>query len=129
MKRALLALIVLLGFQSFAVAQGLPASSLWQNQRGSTLEVFFVDPSGSFQGQFINQAKGFECKGTPYPAIGTSKAAAVVFSVTFGQCSSHATWYGVVSGNTMRTNWVLLYAPPNGPPQKFMGSDVFTRVR
>jgi hypothetical protein len=129
MKRVFLALIVLLGFQSLAAAQGLPAPSLWQNQRGSTLELLFVDPSGSFQGQFINQAKGYQCKGIPYPAVGTTRAAAVVFSVTFVQCSSHATWYGVVNGNTMRTNWVLLYAPPNGPPQKSQGTDVFTRVR
>jgi Avidin family len=129
MKRVLLALVVLFGFQSIAAAQGLPAWSLWQNQRGSTLEVFMVDSSGSFQGQFINQANGYDCKGIPYPAVGTSTAVAVVFSVTFVKCTSNATWYGVVTGNTMRTNWVLLYAPPNGPPQKSQGTDIFTRVR
>jgi hypothetical protein len=129
MKRVFIALVVLLGFQSFSVAQGLPSPSFWQNQRGSTLELYFVDPSGTFQGQFINQAKDYKCKGIPYAAVGNSTGAAVVFSVAFLQCSSHATWYGVVNGNTMRTNWVLLYAPPNGPPQKFQGSDVFTRVR
>ena|SRR5258708_3229279 len=129
MKRILLALTILVGFHSFAFSQGLPAPSLWQNQRGSTLEVFFVDPAGSFQGQFINQAAGFQCKGIPYPAVGTIKNAAIIFSVSFVQCTSHTTWYGVVSGNRMTTNWILIYVPPNGPPQRLQGTDVFTRVR
>jgi Avidin family len=129
MKKVFLALIVLLGFQSLALAQGLPAPSFWKNQRGSTLEVYFVDPSGSFQGQFINQAPGYKCQGIPYPAAGTSVGVDVIFSVKFVQCYSHATWFGVVNGNTITTNWILIYAPPNGPPQKSQGSDVFTRVR
>ena len=129
MKRILLALVVLLGFQSLAFAQALPAPSLWQNQRGSTLEVYYVDPAGSFQGQFINQAAGFSCKGMPYPAAGTIKGAAIIFSVSFVQCTSHTVWYGVVSGNTMKTNWILIYTPPNGPPQRLQGTDLFTKVR
>jgi hypothetical protein len=129
MKRILLALTILLASGSLAFAQGIPAWSLWQNQRGSTLEVFLVDPAGSFQGQFINQAAGFQCKGIPYPATGTSQASSVIFAVTFSQCFSHTTWSGVVSGNLMRTNWVLIYIPPNGPPQKLVGTDTFTRIR
>jgi hypothetical protein len=128
MKRIWLALTVLLGFHSFAFAQ-IPAFSLWQNQRGSTLEVYFVDPAGSFQGQFINQAAGFQCKGIPYPATGTSKGPSVVFSVAFTQCFSHTTWSGVVVGNQMKTSWVLIYIPPDGPPQRLQGTDLFTRVR
>jgi hypothetical protein len=129
MKRILLALVVLLGFQSFSAAQGMPAWSLWQNQRGSTLEVYFADPSGPFQGQFTNQAQGYECKGIPYPAAGTSRGSSVVFSTTFVKCYSHATWFGVMSGNTITTRWILLYAPPNGPAKKFQGADVFKRIR
>jgi hypothetical protein len=128
-KRILLALVVLLGFQSFADAQGIPAPSLWRNQRGSTLEVYFADPSGVFQGQFINQAVNYDCKGIPYPATGTSRGSAVVFSTDFVKCYSHATWFGVMKGNTIVTRWVLLYAPPNGPAQKSQGSDIFTRLR
>jgi hypothetical protein len=129
MKRILLALVVLFGSQTLAFAQGMPAPSFWQNQRGSTLEVFSVDGLGSFQGQFVNQAAGFQCKGIPYPAAGSSKPVSVIFSVNFVQCYSHTTWYGVIAGNKIRTNWVLLYLPPNGPPQKLQGTDVFTRVR
>jgi hypothetical protein len=128
MKRILLALVVLLGFQSLAFAQGLPAPSLWQNQRGSTLEVYYVDSAGSFQGQFINQAPGFQCKGTPYPAAGTIKGTAIIFSVSFGQCASQTMWYGVVSGNSMKANWILIHTPPNDPPQRLEGTDLFTRL-
>jgi hypothetical protein len=129
MKRILLALFVLIGLQSFASAQGLPSWSLWQNQRGSTLEVYFVDPSGPFSGTFTNQAQGYQCKGIPYPASGISRGASVTFAVTFTQCFSHTTWFGVVNGNTMKTNWILIYSPPNGPPQRSTGTDIFTRVR
>jgi len=129
MKRILLALTILLGFQSLAFSQGLPAPSLWQNQRGSTLEVFYVDPAGPFRGQFTNQAAGFQCKGIPYPATGTVRGVAVTFVVSFVQCTSQTTWTGSVSGNKMRTRWVLIYTPPSGPPQRLTGSDLFTRVR
>jgi len=129
MKRILLALAILLGFHTFAFCQGLPASSLWKNQRGSTLEVFAVDPAGPFQGTFINRAAGFSCQDTPYPAAGTIKNTAIVFVVSFAPCSSYATWYGKVKGNTMTTSLIILYVPPNGPPQKVQKTDLFTRVR
>jgi hypothetical protein len=129
MKRILLAFVILLGFQTYAFSQVLPSGSLWQNQRGSTLEVFFADPSGPFQGMFTNQAPGFQCKGIPYPVTGTARNAAAVFAVTFVQCTSHTTWYGTVIGNTMRTNWTLIYFPPSGPPRTLQGIDVFTRRR
>jgi hypothetical protein len=129
MKRILLALVVLLGFQSFAYAQGMPAPSLWQNQRGSTLEVYFADSSGVFQGQFTNQDPHYDCRGIGYPGTGTSRGSAVVFSTNFVKCYSHATWFGVINGNTIVSRWVLLYAPPNGPAQKSQGSDIFKRIR
>jgi hypothetical protein len=129
MKRILPALAVLLGFHSFAFSQALPASSLWKNQRGSTLEVFFVDPAGSFQGQFINRAAGFTCQGTPFPAVGTIKNNSIAFAVSFVPCASYATWYGLVNGNIMKTPLIILFVPPKGPPLKVHETDVFTRVR
>ncbi|MBW7970613.1 avidin/streptavidin family protein [Bradyrhizobium sp. BR 10289] len=129
MKRILLALFILLGLHSAASAQALPSWSLWQNQRGSTLEVYYVDPSGPFTGTFTNRAPGYQCQGIPYPAQGITRGPAVTFAVTFTQCSSHTTWFGTVSGNTMRTNWIMIYTPPVGPPQKSTGTDIFTRVR
>lgn len=126
MRRFLLAVMVLLGAQVAAFAQGLPANSLWKNQRGSTLEVFSVNP---LYGQFINNAAGFQCKGTPYPATGTVQGQAVTFAVTFTQCNSHTTWWGWTSGNTMRTRWILIYTPSSGPPQTLRGADTFIRIR
>jgi len=129
MKKTLLALVILLGFQSLAFAQGLPSWSLWQNQRGSTLEVGLVGAYGSFQGTFINQAQGYQCKGIPSNAQGTNAGGAVAFAVVFVQCNSLTPWSGTVSGSTLRTTWTLVYTPPSGPPQKSQGSDTFTRVR
>jgi hypothetical protein len=127
MKRILLALAILAGLHSFAFSQALPG--LWQNQRGSTLEVFFVDPSGSFQGTFINRAAGFACQGTPYPAVGTIKNTSIAFAVSFVPCASYATWYGTVKGNAMKTPLIILFVPPKGPTLKVHETDVFTRVR
>jgi hypothetical protein len=128
MKRILLALVVLLGFQSFADAQVMPTPSLWRNQRGSTLEVNFVDSFGPFQGMFTNQANGYDCKGIPYPATGASRGSTVFFQTTFVKCYSQATWFGVMNGNTINTRWILIYVPPNGRLKRSEGTDVFTRI-
>src|SRR3979411_2112203 len=128
MKRILSALVILLGFHSFAFSQALPASSLWKNQRGSTLEVFFVDPAGSFQGQFINRAAGFTCQGTPFPAVGTVQNTSIAFSVSVVPCAPFAPWDGLVNGNIMKPPWIIFFVPRKGPPLKVHETDVFTRV-
>jgi hypothetical protein len=128
-KRILLALTILLGFQTYAFSQPLPSYSLWQNKRGSTLEITYVSSDGSFQGTFINRAEGFQCKGIPYGATGMTRNNAVFFSVMFVKCISETIWYGTVTGNTMTTKWILVYTVPSGPPQTMPGTDVFTRIR
>jgi hypothetical protein len=120
MRKLLLAFFVLLASQTFAAADPLPAPSFWQNQRGSTLQIF---SAGQVSGIFVNNAAGFQCKGIPYPVTGTSTASAVVFTVVFAQCNSQTTWRGTVRGNTMPTSWVLTY-----PGGKMRGKDLFTRV-
>jgi hypothetical protein len=128
-KRILLALTILLGFQTYAFSQTLPSYSLWQNTRGSTLEITYVNSDGSFQGTFINRAEGFQCKGLAYGATGMTRNTAVFFSVMFVKCISETIWYGTVTGNTMKTNWILVYTSPSGPPKTSPGTDVFTRIR
>ena len=127
MRKLLLAFGFLLSFQTFAFADPLPSFSFWQNQRGSTLQIFFVNPNGSFDGVFINQAAGFECQGIPYPAVGTATPAVVIFTVSFTKCRSQTVWRGRVSGTTMSTKWVLTYVKPNGGIGILRGKDVFTR--
>jgi hypothetical protein len=121
MRRLLLTFIVLLASQVLAAADPLPAPSFWQNQRGSTLEIF---SAGNISGIFINRAPGFQCQNIPYPVTGTSTSSTVVFTVNFFQCNSQTTWRGTVRGNKMPTRWVLTY-----PGGTMHGTDLFTRVR
>ena len=88
MRRLLLALVILLGAQTLALAQSPLAPSLWKNQRGSTLEIQWAHPSWDgvthFGGTFVNHANGFECKGIPYPAYGGEpRGAHATFTVAF----------------------------------------------
>ncbi|HEV3183885.1 MAG TPA: avidin/streptavidin family protein [Xanthobacteraceae bacterium] len=129
MRKLLFAFATLLSLQTLVLADPLPSYSFWQNQRGSTLEIFWVNPAGPFDGVFINQAAGFECQGIPYPAVGTAAPAAVIFTVSFTKCRSQTVWRGQVSGTTMSTKWVLTYVKPNGGIGILRGTDVFTRLR
>jgi hypothetical protein len=131
MKRLLLALAILLGVQTLAMAQSLVAPLLWKNQRNSTLEITWATPpigGNLFGGTFINQAKGFDCKGLPYSAIGSSENMAVTFSVGFLKCDTYTTWTGSIRGRKMYTNWSLIYYV-NGVGKTLNGTDVFTRIR
>jgi Avidin family len=121
MRKLFLAFFVLLASQTLAAADPLPAPSFWQNQRGSTLEIF---SAGNVSGVFINRASGFQCQNIPYPVTGTSTASTVVFTVNFVQCNSQTTWRGSVRGIKMFTQWVLTY-----PGGKMRGKDRFMRVR
>jgi hypothetical protein len=123
MKKLLSALVFFLGLQTFAVAQGLPVPSLWQNQRGSTLQINALDPFGHMSGTFINRAAGFQCRNTPYPATGYYSNPGITFTVSFTQCNSITVWNGQVNGNIMPTSWVLTY---QGGTQT--GSDTFQLV-
>jgi len=137
MKKLLLAIAVLFGLQTLAVADPLPGPSLWRNQRGSTLEVQWIlppvplnnVPTSGFGGIFINEAKGFSCKGTPYGALGSTTPGSTSFEVEFLLCTTHTTWTGEVHGKKLYTHWTLVYTPLGGPPQTLKGDDVFTRVR
>lgn len=125
MKRLLSAFVFLLGIHAYALAQSFPVPSLWQNQRGSTLQVNWVDPfSGFMQGTFINRAAGFQCRYTPYPALGDARVPTIGFTVNFTQCNTVTVWTGQVNGNIMPTTWVLTY-----PGGILRGRDLFRRIR
>ena len=130
MKKLLVALALLFAFQGVVVADPLMGTSFWRNQRGSTLEVKWAFVS-SFSGTFINDAKGYRCKGIPYDANGTSTPEGVAFGVYFEKCNSFAEWTGHISddGRTMSTSWELVVFSPNSPPQVLTGAAVFTRLR
>jgi Avidin family len=131
MKKWLLALAVLLGTQTFAMAQALVAPSLWKNQRNSTLDITWaVPPVGGtvFGGTFTNQAQGFECKGIPYGALGHAENEKVAFTVGFLKCATSTTWTGLIRGRKMYTSWNLTYYV-NGVAKTLQGKDVFTRIR
>ena len=123
MRKLLLAIGVAFCCQTAALADPLPAGSTWQNQRGSLLNVGAVRGNGSFRGTYINNAPGFQCQGTPYPAIGRTSSAKTVFRVKFTQCQSVTTWTGTVNGPYMPTSWILIH---NG--QKQTGQDYFYRT-
>jgi Avidin family len=109
-----------------ALADTLPAPSSWKNQRGSELDVWAVS-GGAIQGEFTNNAAGFECQGIPYPAVGHETASGFFFVVTFAKCNSLTRWQGQVRGSQMFTKWKLFYIKPNGAPGVLTGSDTFQR--
>lgn len=110
-----------------ASADSLPAPSSWKNQRGSQLNVWSVT-NGQIQGEFINNAAGFECQGIPYPATGQVSPNSIYFVVTFVKCNSFTIWRGRVNGPQMPTRWKLFYVKPGGTPASLSGSDTFSRT-
>jgi avidin family protein len=105
MKKLLLALAVLLSFQTAAFAQ-LPGPSTWTNQRGSMLKVTSLS-RGTVRGVFINKNPDIGCVGIPYPVTGTNFGVQITFTVNFVKCRAVVKWQGNVSGFGMSTQWVL----------------------
>ena len=107
--------------------------STWVNNRGSTLTVWFVDPStGAFKGTYVNNAAGFDCQGAPYEATGSTKGPLVTFTVNWSgfavpDCKSMTIWRGQFVGPTLRTNWVLDYVGSDGKFHRMRGVDIFTK--
>jgi hypothetical protein len=104
MKNFLFALIVVLGFQTFAVAQPLVSNSAWgdQNARppmffGTSLQVYNVTRSGtwtqpaqSFTGLFIDMSPTAACPGrTPEIEGTTTLVRAGLYRITF-HLSAHS---------------------------------------
>jgi Avidin family len=108
MKKLLSALVFFFGLQTFAFAQGLPAPSVWQNQRGSFLFIQTADPVAGLTGWYINEAQGFQCQGVPYQVVG-QVTPGIQFTVNFAQCNTVTVWNGQLNGPVLNTTWVLNY--------------------
>jgi hypothetical protein len=105
MKKLLLALAMLFGFQTLAFAQ-LSGPATWTSQRGSVLKVTSIS-RGTFRGVFINQNPDIGCQGIPYPVTGTNFGVQITFTVNFVKCKAVVKWQGDVSGLGMSTPWVM----------------------
>jgi hypothetical protein len=112
-----------------ATAQVLPANSIWQNQRGSIMKVFYVNPStGVFNGIYVNNAVGFQSRGSPFDLNGRAIATGalsfkVVWKNSWQDCHSETTWYGRMAGQKIYTDWVL----KKDGGGTLRGSDLFQR--
>ncbi|MGI9400005.1 MAG: avidin/streptavidin family protein [Rhizobiaceae bacterium] len=118
----------------------LAGASTWTNQSGSTATISFTQSATqpgvyTVSGNYINNASGFNCQGTPYPLTGIyyANTQTISFSVAWSNsaadCASVTGWTGYIdiSSSTLQmpTNWNLAYASPGGG--KIMtGQDVFT---
>ncbi|XIA63647.1 avidin/streptavidin family protein [Bradyrhizobium sp. TZ2] len=131
MKR-ILALLFFVFIPFSAQAQISPFST-WVNTRGSTLTVWFVDPStGAFSGTYVNNAAGFKCQGAPYEVSGVTKGQPVTFTVNWTgfavpDCKSITIWRGQAVGPTIKTRWTLDYVGRDGKFHRMHGADIFTR--
>jgi hypothetical protein len=114
-------------------AQGIPAGSTWENQRGSTLRIISIDSStGAVQGEYINQAAGFGCKVTPYTVTGWVDGDKIAFAVRWknatADCKSLTSWTGYLEKGFLVTDWNLVHMDADlGRPTIMRGSDLFTK--
>ena len=131
MKVLLVPLLVVAFWSPYAHGQ-IVSGSVWQNSRGSVLRVTQVHADGRFEGQYINNADGFSCKGTPFSVTGWINGNAVGWIVNWknaaNDCKSITSWSGVLLSNrTLETHWSLGFLTRNYGPRIMIGSDYFTR--
>jgi Avidin family len=126
-------LALLFFFIPFSVQAQIAPFSTWVNTRGSTLTVWYVDPSsGAFSGTYVNNAQGFKCQGAPYEVKGVTLGPAVTFTVNWTglavpDCKSITIWRGKALGPTINTRWTLDYVGADGRFHRIRGVDIFTR--
>ncbi len=110
----------------------ITAPSSWKNQRGSELKIATIDSSGAFNGEYINNAAGFDCQGVPFDVSGHNSGNDIAFSVTWKNatknCGSITVWHGTLTGDTMNTTWELAYGDDKtGNITILSGQDIFQR--
>jgi hypothetical protein len=116
-----------------AAAADLTAASSWENARGSILTIDSVDPATMMlTGTYVNNAAGFGCQGTPFPAIGWISGNAITFTVSWTNqsqtCGSITAWTGFYANGQIRTDWNLVYPDGSGSFDIMQGTDVFYPV-
>ena len=129
--------------QTSGMTEKLAATATdWKNQSGSIASLSFV-PSTSqpgvyiVSGNYVNNAAGFNCQGTPYPLSGAYYAAnqtisfAVAWSNGSDDCASVTGWTGYLDLSKtpweMVTFWNLAYLSAGGS-QILQGKDNFTMI-
>ena len=127
----LAALLVAMLVPALAYAQVAPGSA-WENNRGSILTITNVDADGRFEGEYVNNAAGFGCQGSPYPVVGwindNSIGWAVNWKNTSEDCKSVTSWGGAILSPTLiETIWSLGYTSTNHGPRVMTGSDYFSK--
>ena len=108
------------------------AGSSWENDRGSILTIDTIGADGQFEGEYVNNAAGFGCKGTPYAVVGWLNDNAIGWSVNWKEtsedCKSVTSWSGVILSPTLiETIWSLGYTSSDHGPRVMTGSDYFSR--
>lgn len=112
-------------------AEKIQAVSAWKNQRGSTLYIDNIEPTGQLYGRFINRAPGFRCQNIPYPVVGWVYGTAITFTVIWKgieSCNSITAWTGFVHQGKMQTLWQLVSSGSTNTSQIMQGADTFTPV-
>jgi hypothetical protein len=119
----------------------LAEGTSWTNQRGSVASITFTVSSqpGTYvlTGNYVNNAAGYQCQGTPYPLSGIyyANTQTLSFSVAWSNnsqnCQSVTGWTGYFdlsqSPITMTTNWNLAYSTGSGGAIA-QGKDVFSQT-
>ncbi len=119
----------------------LAEGTSWRNQRGSVASITFTLSSqpGTYvlSGNYVNNAAGYQCQGTPYPLSGIYYANtqtlsfSVAWSNSSANCQSVTGWTGYFdlsqSPITMITDWNLAYSTGSGGAI-LQGQDVFSQV-
>lgn len=119
----------------------LTSTTSWTNQRGSVANFTFTQSPTQpdtyvVTGTYVNNAAGYNCKGTPYPLTGFYYAPTNVisFSVAWSNatedCRSITGWTGYldysVNPPQLSTDWNLAFSGSAGQ-QIQQGKDTFTK--
>ena len=109
------------------------ALSAWTNQRGSTLYIQGIDPSGLVSGYYVNRAQGYGCQDTPYMATGWVYGTAITFSVKWENaaesCHSMTSWTGFYAQGVITTRWQLIRDGVTNKDHMIQGEDIFRPVQ
>jgi hypothetical protein len=128
LKQAALAIVAATALSSVALAQGLPAPSIWTNQRSSVLSITSVDAGGKITGTFVNNAAGTDCVGKPeHDVAGKLSGSSVVLVVTFTKCNTVTVWRGKISGSKISAPFEAAYPDATGRLKIWKGTDTFTK--
>jgi hypothetical protein len=113
-----------------ALAQTIPAPSVWTNERGSVLTIESIDDTGVVRGHFLMHAPLFPaCDGKTFGVTGYKMHDSTVFaSLWVRLCDRNLTWnVAKVDDKAMVATWTII--PLDNPQMGGGGVDKFMRSR